>query len=1227
MIHVTHERACPCLIRRAVMCCLLVISIGLSCAAYAADAQEYKVSINSRSITIAGVFSEIRKQTGLHVFYNNDLLNDKEKVNVQFSGAQVEKVLTAILQGKNLQFSITDNYVVIFSPKEKGGAAAQFLNHLGADAYADTAKARKVNGRITGEEDGAPLIGAAVTVLQTKRGTTSNANGEFSIDLRPGDSLSVSYIGKAAKNVVYRSQAVLALTLANSDDNNSEVVVTGFQRIEKKKFTGATVKLSAEDVKVDGMIDVSRMLEGKAAGVSIQNVSGTFGAAPKVRIRGATSISGDNKPLWVVDGVPLEDVISISNDQLSSGDANTLLGSSVAGINVDDIESFDILKDASATALYGARAMNGVIVITTKKGKSGKPVVNYTGNYSTMFKPSYRNFNIMNSSDQMSLYSQMDRKGYMNNGALASAANGGVYNKMYTLINTYDSTAGEYGLANNPDAKAAFLQRYADANTNWFDVLFRNSLTQEHSLNISSGSDFSQFYFSTSFYQDNGWALGNNVKRYTANMRGSYKLSPKLSANFITTGSIREQTAPGTNDRVDDVVSGTYERGFDINPYSYAMNTSRTITPYDEKGNLEYFTRNYAPFNILHELDNNRIKMNVLDIKIQGELSYKIVKGLTYNALGNIRYVKTSQEQQVTEYSNVAEAYRAMYNSIVRDANNYLYVDPDDPNALPETVLPKGGFYNRVENSLKSFSFRQNLEYSKALKADHNISFIAGQEVRYADRQNSFNKGFGYLYDGGGVTYTDYRIIKDLLEQNGAYYGMSTTYDRFVAFMGKGTYSFRSKYIFNGTVRYDGSNKLGGSAQARWLPTWTLDGAWNVDAEPFMQRSRRVIDYLKVRASYGLTASMGDATNSTVVLENGTTRRPRLSETETQIEISSLENSELTWEKIYSGNIGVDIGLLKDKVNISIDYYNRRSFDLISSLKTSGIGGQAYKVANYADMDSRGVEFTFGTRLIKTKDWSWRTNLTFAWNTNTITNLKNTPRIYDLVKPEGGALQGHAVRGLYSIQFKGLTHDTGMPTFVDESGNVSSDVYLQSNSVGYLKYEGPIDPTVNGGFSNTIGWKGFTFTFLVSYQLGNKVRMTNAFKSTYSDLDAMPKEFINSWLLPGDETKTNVPSLLSRYQTYNIGSVYPYNNYNYSTVRVADGSFVRLKTVSLTYNLNSSWVRAIGAKNLSVSVTGNNLWLLYADKKLQGQDPEFFTSGGVALPMSRQAIATLRLGF
>ena len=1089
-------------------------------------------------------------------------------------------------------------------------------------SYFDTT----IRGRVV-DSVNIPLVGVSVSVTGTQIGTVTNSSGEFTLNNVPPNALLViSSVGYQPVEVrLSGNQANVAVTLFPDAGTLSDVVVTGFQSIRKKNFTGAAVTLKADEVRIPGTMDVSRMLEGRAAGVSVQNVSSAFGSAPKIRIRGATSINGDNKPLWVVDGVVLEDIVNISNDQLSSGDPTTLLGSSVAGINSNDIESFDILKDAAATALYGARAMNGVVVITTKKGRIGKPSINYTGNFSTQLKPQYADYNIMNSAQQMSVLGELERKGILASDIL-SQADYGVYGKMYNLINKPDAN-GNFALLNTAEAKAAFLKRYATANTDWFDVLFRNSLTQEHSISISTGTDKSQTFFSTSFYNDNGWTIADNVKRYTVNFRNNYAFSDKLSVGFMTVGSVRQQEAPGSLARVSNPVSGQFDRDFDINPFSYALNTSRTLTVYDENGNLDYFRRKFAPFNIIEELENNKLDIDVIDLKLQGELGYKFNKNLRYEFIGALRYVKSTREHQITENANMANAYRADDDATMAAANKFLYRDPDNPAAQPVVVLPYGGFYNRTEDQLLNFDIRNSINYTNTFDDKHAVTVLAGQQIKYTDRQNFSNTGYGYQYNNGGIPFVDYRILKQTIEASFPYYGMAKDYDRFAAFYLNGQYTFNGKYNIYGTVRYDGSNRLGSSAEARWLPTWSFGGAWNINEEDFMQDNNWV-SYLKLRASYGLTASLGPATNSNIVLRSMTTNRTNPTDRESVIQLANLENADLTWEKNYQTNIGLDGGLFEGKVNFSFDIYKRKSFDLISRIKTAGIGGEAYKAANYADMSSEGGEALIGGTIIRKRDWGWRTNFTFGYNNTKITNAENVPLIFDLVKAEGGNTEGYPVSSLFSIRFNGLEHATGVPTFIDQTGKVSTDVYLQDQNTSNLVFEGPVDPKYTGGFSNTFNYKSLSLNIFITYQAGNKIRLYPAFRSTYSDFDAMPNEFFDRWEMPGDELTTNVPSVLDAYQRYLVDAsgASPYNNYNYSTERVADGGFVRLKTVSLTYNVGTQLLKKAGLNTGSVTVATMNPWLIYSDAKLKGQDPEFFNTGGVAQPIQKQITLSLKVG-
>ncbi len=1080
-----------------------------------------------------------------------------------------------------------------------------------------TVSEKDENGKIS------TVPGVAVREKGTKNGVAANVNGQYSIKVKNGATLVFSAVGFLPQEIKVTNQSVIDVVLETDSKSLDEVVVTGYQKIDRANFTGAAVKLKTDDIKIPGTIDVGRMLEGRAAGVSVQNVSGTFGTAPKIRIRGATSISGENKPLWVIDGVVLEDVVNISNDDLSSGNANTLLGSAVAGLNSDDIESFQILKDASATALYGARAMNGVVVITTKKGRVQAPTVSYTSNFAFTLRPSYNDYNIMNSNEQMGVYSELERKGWLTYSDVSRRANSGVYGKMYDLISSYDPTTKQFGLANTPEARSNFLQRYASVNTDWFKLLFKNSLTQEHSLSITAGTDAAQYYFSTSIYDDNGWTIADNVRRYTATMRANYKLSKKLSLGFTTVGSIRDQRTPGSQDRVNNAYQGRYDRDFDLNPFSYALNTSRALTAYDENGNLEYFKRDFAPFNIIHETANNFLILGQLDLKFQVEGEYKFNKHLTYNVVGTMRQVQSTRENNTYENSNQANAYRAAENSTVRANNKFLYRDTDNPEAEPIVVMPYGGIYKKNDDKLTNFYGRQQLNFNTTINQDHSINVLLGQEIKFANRQETSFIGYGYQFDKGGIPFTDYRIIKQGLESNFNYYGLQNTRDRFAAFFSNASYAYKGKYIFNGTARVDGSNQLGKATSARWLPTWNVSGSWNAKEEPFL-KDNDLISRLSLRATYGLTASIGKAKNSTAIFTNSVTNRPYLNEKELAIDITNLENSELTWEKQFETNVGFDLGLWNNRVSIIVDAYQRKGFDLIGLIKTSGIGGEFFKNANYADMKSQGIDIGVSGTVLNYKDLTWKTSFNYGFNKNEITTLKSLPLIYDLIKPEGGAQQGYAVRGIFTIDFQGL-NEKGIPTFINEAGEKSTIVDVQSQETKYLKYEGPRDPTYFGGFSNTFNYKAFSLNVFVSFQGGNKVKLDPKFDQSYTDLTASPKEFSNRWVLPGDEAITNIPAILDVRTASKLQSgEFPLTAYNLSSARVANGDFARLKNVSLGYTLPVTLVKKLGLKGLTIKASASNLLLLYSDKKLYGQDPEFFGSGGVALPISRQVSFSLK---
>ena len=1083
----------------------------------------------------------------------------------------------------------------------------------------------KISGTVVSAEDGEPVIGASVMIQGTKVGTVTDIDGKFTLSAnRANPMLEISYIGMVTQKV--KGSSNMKITLQTDSKTIDEVVVTGMVKVDKRLFSGSTSKIDASSAKIDGVADISRSLEGKAAGVSVQNVSGTFGTAPKIRVRGATSIYGSSKPLWVVDGVIMEDVVDVSSDQLSSGDANTLISSAIAGLNSDDIESFEILKDGSATSVYGARAMAGVIVVTTKKGKAGQAKISYTGEYTMRLKPSYSTFNIMNSQDQMSVYQELQQKGFLNYAEISNANSSGVYGKMYELLNTYDPVTGQFALANTNEARAAYLRDAEYRNTNWFSELFSNSIQHNHSVSITAGTEKAQYYASVSAMYDPGWYNKSKVERYTANFNANYKISKKLNAGIIGNASYRKQEAPGTISSTTNPVTGEISRAFDINPYSYALNSSRALDA------NTYYTRNYSPFNIFHELENNYIDLNVVDFRMQASLSYKPITKVELTALGAVKYTATTNEHNIKDDSNQAAAYRAMGNSTIQKNNNYLYTNPDDIYSLPVTILPNGGILDRTDNRMFGYDFRASAAYNDVYNEDHIVNLYGAMEVNSVERHETGFRGWGMQYNMGEIPSWAYAVFKKSQEQGSDYYSLENTHERSAAFVGVATYSWKRRYSLTGTYRYEGTNRMGKSRSARWLPTWNLSGAWNAHEESWFEKLKPVLSNFTAKLSYSLTADRGPSsiTNSRAVIKADNPWRPSASDKESSLYIAWLANNDLTYEKKHELNFGIDAGFLNNRINFTFDIYTRRNYDLIGATNTMGIGGESTKYGNVAKMKSNGVELSLNTVNIKTKDFTWTTDFIYSHMHNEVTELNTYNRLYDYISGYGFTMPGYPQRSLFSIPFAGLNNE-GLPTFYDPDGNITvTGIDMQEydpERLKFLKYEGPADPTDVGSLGNIFRYKNLTLNLFITYSFGNVVRLDPVFSSEYSDLSATPKEFNNRWIKPGDEKFTNIPVIASRQQLNNLAYLSrAYQSYNYSTARVAKGDFIRMKEISLAYEFPKTLTQPLHLSNLSLKLQATNLFLLYADKKLNGQDPEFFNAGGVATPMPKQFTLTLKFG-
>lgn len=1116
-----------------------------------------------------------------------------------------------------------------FNVSEIANAAKRLLSAAILTGLAITAGAQTISGIVV-DDSGEAAIGATVRVADDMSiGAATDLEGKFTIKASDGQMLVFSYVGFTQKEVAAKEG--MRVQLEPAVGKVDEVVVQGMRRVDKRLFTGAAASVDAEKIKLDGIPDVSRALEGRVAGVSVQNVSGTFGTAPKIRVRGATSIYGASKPLWVIDGIIQEDAVDIDADDLSSGDAVTLISNAIAGLSADDIESFQVLKDGSATSIYGARAMAGVVVITTKRGKTGRSTINYTGEFSSRLKPSYRNYNICNSQEQMGIYKEMADKGWLEFAALANGSNSGLYGQMYTLMAKYDETTGQFGLPHTDAAMAKYLQEAEFRNTDWFDLLFKNDIVQNHSVSISSGSDKASLYASLSLMDDPGWTIDSNVKRYTANVNAQFNLSKYVTVSLLTNNSYRKQKAPGTLARTTDVVSGEVSRSFDINPFSYALNTARTLDP------DAVYTRNYAPFNIFKELDNNYIDLTVSDLKFQGEVTVKPLMGLEFNAVVAYRTNRSSTEHFILNQSNQSEAYRAgVGNPNIQDNNTYLYKDPDKPNTYPISVMPVGGIYTRSNYAVDQLDFRVTGQYNKVWRDTHILNVFAGMEMNKTDKDQTFNSDYGVDYNAQRLVNITPDFYKQAKEENSILSSFSKSWTRNLAYFLSTSYSYAGRYTLNFTGRYEGSNKLGKARSSRWLPTWNISGAWNASEETwfqdYMEASNAWLSHLSLRLSYSLTADRGPSSvsNALPIYYSTNAWRPQGDQMETVVVLSNIANTELTYEKKHEFNVGFDAGFIDNRINLAFDAYWRNNYDLIGYIQTQGVGGLIDKMANVATMKSNGVEFTLTTRNIHRKNFRWDTDLIFSYAYNEITDLKSRSNVIGLITgtSTNHFREGYPVSALFSIPFEGL-NDMGIPTITNENGEkTTTNINFQEyEKLDFLKYEGPTEPPVTGGLNNTFVWKNWRLNVFITYAFGNKVRLDPAFSAAYSDMSAMTKDFKNRWSMPGDENYTDIPVITSRRQYWSDPQIgYAYNAYNYSTARVADGGFVRMKDISITYDIPSSFLKKIGLSTASLKVDGTNLFLIYSDKMLNGQDPEFVNSGGVASPLSKQFTFTVRLG-
>ncbi len=1053
------------------------------------------------------------------------------------------------------------------------------------NAFSAFAQGEKtINGVVT-DQVGTPIASATITYTDkgVLKGIITELDGRFQLSL-PEEvrSFTVKFIGYADQKVeITDTRRSYDIVMASSEHNLDEVVVTGFQNIDRREFTGSVEKIKMVDIQQEGVISVDQMLQGQVAGVQIENVSGTTGSRSKIRIRGNSSISGNREPLWVVDGVVLEDAVSINPNELYSGDPSTLVSSAIGGINPNDIEEISILKDASATALYGTQAVNGVIVITTKRGKKDQFNIDYSGNVTLGLKPKVTDFYLMNSADRIALSEEMYQKDLLN-------------------YNNLDFYAGGFGTAlkdyyNKSITEEEFqrqIHRLRGVNTDWFDLLFKNSVQTEHNLSISSGSERAQYFFSVNYFKDFGSTLGQNADRIIGNFRANYNLTDKLTLGAKINVSNKEQLIYNTN----------------ANPYTYALNTSRAIPEKNADGSDFYYTNSMAKMNIFNEIDNSFSNISNLDAQFQFDLDWKITPNLRANSI--VAYRKTSAhiERIYTEHSNMANAYR----------ENYLYyfidITDDERPEDGESILPRGGLMQANDDRSTFFTNRNSLNWSKTINK-HKIDLFGGWEYRSKIYDYNYTFGYGYEYYRGKSSNPSHLPIKQAeVEAKTPYYGLNTEPTYTLSYFGTATYTFNGKYTFNTNIRSDGSNQFGEAQRYRFLPIWSVGGNWNMTQEGFMQE-QDIFKNLALRASYGLRGNVSGNYSPQLLTYYTLSYAMDPNDREEVLYIMEPPNPDLQWEKEHIYNLALDFDV-KHRIRGSIEYYNRSNYDLIGEYPVSYVSGFQKVNLNWASMRNQGIELTFNTTNIQRKYFNYTTNLTFGYNHNRVLEASYDPTLRSLTESSTYVtpVVGKPMSGLYAFRFARLD-ERGVPLFYDGKGEEVYGMDLSERNLDALEYMGSREPVWSGGLTNTFSYKDFNLSLLFVYSGGNKIRLDDVYSYYYSDVNNVSKEMAYRWQLPGDERYTNVPAMLDLATQYDLqiqGFDTPHM-YNTSNIRVVSAAYLKLRNVSLGYTLRKTKHEVNGFGDLHFQLQAQNLWTL-AHKDLNGRDPESIVEG-VNMPL------------
>ena len=1089
-----------------------LLLLGVLLFGFTVSAQSQKVSLDFKNERVEKVLASIKSQTGMSLVFSDQLVDVNRKVTMQLKDVTLKEALTRLLSGTNLTFEIRNNKIYFIEKK----AVSQ-----------PGSRKKRVTG-VVKDVMGEPLIGANVVEKgRSTNGVITDFNGKFTLEVDESASLVVSYIGYLAQDIPTKGKGDFHIILKEDTNTLDEVVVTGYGDFKKATYTGSASVLTTEKLEALPVVSVGQMIESNIPGISV--VAGTSsqpGAKTTLRVRGVASMNASTEPLYVLDGVPIP-----------SYDLSNFTSMSEAGgmgfietLNPADIESITVLKDAASASLYGAKGANGVVLITTKKGKEGKLRVNMAAKYGiTDFAYTYR-----------PLMGGEERRELIHEGLVNFQLDKGVS----------EQEAQQYADANIDQYAKRLPQGYSD----WESALFKTGYQQDYNLSASAGNQNSSFIGSLGYTKQTGVSLNSEMERFTGRVDASNKYKKVefgMNASFSWTKNVHLPEGKFYGSAI----------------YASKVNLTPSTPIYNEDGTYASGYRENNGYNPILEAEVNDYYARTVRAMGTAKIAYNVWDNLKVSSVFTVDY------------------------SLTKD---FFFQSPDGRDGATYQGRGRMQMTDRIR-----YTSQNNLTYSKTF-GKHSVSAVTAFEVMKYDYEDLYaaKKTYGQdintsLGNAADPIDADQKLQEDAL----------------MSYVASVNYSYDDKYYASFSFRRDGSSRL--SPDTRWGNFWSLSASWRLSQERFMQPLKSVLSDLKLRASYGVNGNLPSSyygyqsTYTTGAFYSG---KPSPWE-------STLGNEELTWEKNYALNLGLDIGLFS-RVNVSLDWYTRTTKDLLMSKQLNSISGFSSLLTNVGQMRNTGVELEVRSNNIKMKDFSWTTAFNLSHNKNKILKLADLPWFVDgrYVRKEG-----YPFNTIYLREYAGVDPETGSALYYDnqqdENGNYTKNKVTDPGQASPIPLK-DITPTISGGFMNTFNYKFIDLSFNLSYSFGGYSYDNASYilqDDGYSVISNKSTEQRRRWQKPGDIT--DVPRFV--YGNKKGG------NYN-SSRAIHSTDHIRLKSLILGLNAPKAWLQKLGIGNARIYFSGTNLltWAAYDQ-----YDPEMSGVVGFYTPPLKTYAFGLELKF